>query len=234
MNDDYLTRYRKSPPREFSEALYQRINVPMSTKRTPSLRRLTFAAAVGIALIAALAFLPSARAAFNGLIVEVGGFTFIEPDEAEQGTPIPESQITTVPEDFLPLEEARAKLPYEISLPTWVPDGFTMSNTVRITHWPQVTPVTITWNSSNPRAAIIELMIFDRRMGWLVDTDDVSEVEVNGEPAALVGGTWDADTGTWNNKMDLSLSWMKGEEMYRLSAPGGTVEDLIRMAESIP
>jgi hypothetical protein len=235
MNDDFLTRYRKPPPREFSETLYKRINVQMDTKGTPSVRWLTIAAAIGMALVVALAFSPNARAAFNGLIVEIGGMTFLEPDETEmQATPIPESQITIVPEELIPLAEAQAKLPYEINLPTWVPDGFVMATTVRISYFPRATPVTITWNSSNPRAAIIELMIFGKRVSWVVDTADVSEVEVSGQPAALVGGSWNADTGQWTSGSDLTLSWMKGEEMYRLSAPGGTVEDLIRMAESIP
>ena len=113
MNDDFFTRYRKSPPREFSEALYKRINVPMNIKRTPSLRRLTFAAALCMALIAALAFSPAARAAFNGLIVEIGGMIFFESERsASQATPLPESQVTLVPEETLPLAEAQAKLPY--------------------------------------------------------------------------------------------------------------------------
>jgi hypothetical protein len=30
------------------------------------------------------------------------------------------------------------------------------------------------------------------------------------------------------------LSWMKGKEMYQLYSIGAAVEDLIRMAESIP
>ena len=54
MSDPFLTRYRKSPPRDYSETLYKRINVPMNTKRSLSLRRLTFAA-LCLALAAALA-----------------------------------------------------------------------------------------------------------------------------------------------------------------------------------
>jgi hypothetical protein len=234
-DDDFLTRFRKSPPQEFSEALYKRINVQMNTKRTPSLRRLTFAAALGMALIAALAFSPRARAAFNGLIVEIGEMIFMEPDEtARMATPLPESQITLVPEEILPLAEAQAKLPFSIRFPTWVPDGFVRSNSVRISYFPNITQAIITWSSSNPRAAIIELMIMDKRVNWVVETDNVHELQVNGQPAALVGGGWDAETGQWDSGADLSLSWMKDEQMYRLSSPGTPVEDLIRMAESIP
>jgi hypothetical protein len=235
MNDDFLTRYRKSPPREFSEALYKRINVQMDTKKTLSMRRLTFAAALGMALIAALAFSPTARAAFNGLILEIGGITFFEPDEtSSQATPLPESKVTIVPEEILSLAEAQAKLPFEISLPAWAPDGFVMGSSVRISYFgDKYTPAVITWYGSNPNVGNIDLMI-GQRVSWLVETDDVHEVEVNGQPAALVGGSWDADKGTWNNQSHLTLSWMKGDVMYQLSSPGAPVEDLIRMAESIP
>jgi hypothetical protein len=236
MNDDFLTRYRQLPPREFSEALYKRINVPMNTKRTPSIRRLTFAAAFCVALIAALAFSPAARAAFNGLIVEIGGMIFFESEESESpATPLPESQITLVPEELLPLAEAQAKLPYIISLPTWVPEGFKMSTSVRISYFPGGPPhSSITWYGSDPNVGNIELVISDRHVNWEVDTDSVEEVEVNGEPAALVAGTWSADTGQWDNQSALTLSWLKDDAMYQLFSPGASAEDLIRMAESIP
>jgi len=236
MNDDFLTRYRKSPPREFSEALYKRINVPMNIKRTSSLRRLTFAAALCMALIAALAISPNVRAAFNGLIVEIGGMIFFESEEPETlTTPLPESQITLVPEEILPLAEAQAKLPYTISLPTWIPDGFKMSTSVRISYFPGGPPhASITWYGSDPNFGNIELVISGRHVNWEVDTDSVDEVEVNGQPAALVAGTWSADTGQWDNQSALTLSWLKDDALYQLFSPGASAEDLIRMAESIP
>ena len=235
MNDDFLTRYRKSPPRDFSDALYERITIQMNARRIFPSWRLTFAAALSAALIAALMFLPAAPAAFNGLILEIGGITYLEPDETEsQAPPLPESQVTIVPEDILPLVDAQAKVPFAIRLPTWLPDGFVMSNSVRISYFGEkFTPVIITWYGSNPDVGNIELMI-GQRVSWLVNTGDVQEVEVNGQPAALIGGTWDVDTNQWQSQSDLTLSWMKGDVMYRLSSAGAAVEDLIRVAESIP
>jgi hypothetical protein len=236
MNEDFLTRHRKAPRREFSEALYKRINVPMDTRRFFRFRRLTFAAALAAALIAALAVSPSARAAFNGLIVEIGGMIFFESEESAKATPLPESQVTLVPEEILPLAEAQAKLPYTISLPAWVPEGFKPGTAVRVAHFPgaDAPQVTITWYGSDPDVGNIELTIFGQRINWLVETDDVQEVQVNGQPAALVEGSWDADAGQWNREAARILSWMKGNQMYQLYSPGASVEDLIRMAESIP
>jgi hypothetical protein len=236
MNDDFLTRHRKSPPRKFSEALYTRINVPMNTRKTFRFRRLTFAAALCSALIAALAFSPSARAAFNGLIVEIGGMNFFESEESASATPLPESQVTLVPEEIVPLAEAQAKLPYTISLPTWTPDGFKMGNSVRVAHFPGAAApqVTISWYGSDPKVGNIDLTIFGQRISWLVETNDVHEVQVNGQPAALVEGGWDVDTGQWSREAARMLHWMKGNEMYQLHSRGASVEDLIRIAESIP
>lgn len=235
MNEDFLTRHRKAPPREFGAALYKRINMQMNTRR--SFRPFTFAAALCVAILTALAFSPAARAAFNGLIVNIGGMIFFEPDEsASQATPLPEFKVTLVPEELLSLAEAEAKLPYPIRLPAWAPDGFTMGDSVRVAHFPgaDAPQVTITWYGSDRTVGNIDLLVLGQKVDWQVETDDVEEVEVNGQPAALVGGSWNADTGQWDGGSDLTLSWMKGEQMYLLRSPGASVEDLIRMAESIP
>jgi hypothetical protein len=93
--------------------------------------------------------------------------------------------------------------------------------------------VTITYYGSDPAVGNIDLTIYAQKITWQVETDDVQEVDVNGEPAALVIGGWDVDSG-WNRESARMLNWMKGEEMYQLHSVGAAVEDLIRMAESIP
>src|ERR1044071_4661170 len=147
MNDDFLTQFRKSPSHEFSAALYERINAPMITQKKFPLKRFTFATAVALALVAALTFSPSARARLLYLFKVIGGVTYEQTDDAgSPSTPVPESQITIVPEDYLSLDEARGKVPFEIHLPTWVPEGSTMIDTVRISYFgPKYTPVEIKW-----------------------------------------------------------------------------------------
>jgi uncharacterized protein DUF4367 len=233
MNDDFLTRFRKAPPREFSEALYERIRTEMKTQQNFKIRRMTFAAAICLAVIAALTFSPSARAAINGLVQQIGGITFLGPEDTADQAPVPESQVTIVPEDWLSLDKARGKVPFEISLPTWAPDGFTMSKTVRISYFGhRYTPVEITWYGSDATTGNIVLTV-GQPVNWLVDMDHLEEVQINGEPAGLTGGSWDADSGQWSGS-DATLTWKKGDVMYILSSPGAPVEDLIRMAESIP
>jgi hypothetical protein len=234
MNDEFLTRFRKTPPHEFSQALYERISTEMNTQRNFNIRRITFAAAFCLALIAALAFSPAARAAVNSLVRQIGGITYFGPDETEANQPpVPESQITLVPQERLALSEARAKLPYAISLPTWVPEGFTMGTSVRISYFgTKYTPAEIIWYGPDSIVGGFVLTV-GQPVGWYVDTDHLQEVQVNGQPAGLTGGNWDADTGKWDGEDDKTLTWMKGDVMYRLSARL-PVEDLIRVAESIP
>jgi hypothetical protein len=237
MNDDFLTRFRSTPRREFAAALYQRINIPMNMQRKFALKRLSFAAAICIALAAALAFSPNARAALTYLFREIGGITYVEEDisAGKLPPPLPESAITIVPEDIIPLSEAREKVPFEINLPTWVPEGFSMSATVRISYFGNhYTPVQITWSGGDPALGLIVLMV-GQRVNWEVDLDHVQEVQINGQPAGLTGGGWDADSGQWDTvNHNLTLTWMRGDVMYQLHSPSVTAEELIRVAESIP
>jgi hypothetical protein len=235
MNEDFLTNFRKTPRREFAAALYKRINIPMKTQSTILLRRVTFSAAIGLALIAALAFSPAAQAALSYLMREIGGITYIQPDEASsEATPVP-GQETTIREESMSLAEAQEVLPFAFSLPTWVPDGFVMGPSVTVSYFSEnYTPARISWWGPDMAAGPIVLIV-GPRVNWQVDLDHVQEVQVNGQPAGLTGGGWDADSGQWDSvHHNLTLTWMRGDIMYQLLSPAITAEEIIRVAESIP
>lgn len=239
MNDDFFTRFRKPPRREFAAELYKRINAPMNTPRNFGFRRLTFAVAIGVVLITALAFSPAARAAFNGLFRQIGGITYFEPAEDPNQRPLSESEVTLVPEERLPLDQARTRVPFDIQLPGWMPNGYTMSQTVRISYFPyQPTNGTnpfvyITWLKSQDGGGQIQLSIA-QPVSWVIDLDHLEEVQINGEPAGLAGGSWNYDTGAWDTTYgDRMLTWKLGDVMYQLQSSTATVEELIRIAESI-
>ena len=237
MNDDFLYQFHKLPRREFAAALYERINFPMNEQRKFTWKRLTVAAALSLALVAALAFSPSARAALSYIFLEIGGVTYVEEDPAAgpTATPLPESAITIVPQETLTLAEAREKFPLEFSLPTWVPDGYSMTPSVRLSYFPEnLTFVEISWWGPNFADGPIILSI-SRPVKWEVDLDHVQEVQINGQPAGLTGGGWDADTGQWDTgQHNLTLTWLRGDAMYVLHSPGITADEIIRVAESIP
>src|SRR5688500_10841584 len=107
MIDDFLIRFRKPPPSAFAAQLYNRLDTPLYTQRHLVIRRFSLAAAICLALLAALAFSPGARAAFNSLIQQIGGITFFGPEEtASQVIAAPGEEVIT-PEEILSISEAR-------------------------------------------------------------------------------------------------------------------------------
>lgn len=236
MNDDFLTRFRKPPRRAFVAQLYNRINTPMNTQRNFTFRRFSFAAAIGLALIAALTFSPSARAALDNLIKQIGGITYIQPEETTDVATPPPDEVSRVREERINLSQIQEKVPFEISLPTWVPDGYEVSESVLLRYFNEKFQfATISWWGANFADGPIELMV-GQPVNWAMDLAHVEEVQINGQPAGLAKGGWDADTGEWGGSGagNLTLTWMRGDLMYQLRSPGVTPEELIRVAESIP
>lgn len=118
MNDDFLTRFTKPPRPEFAAELYRRINPPATARPSFAVRAALAASALCAVLAATLLVSPAARAAVLSLIRDIGGVSFQETSDYPGS-----GDITTVPEEILSLEDAQVKLPYSISLPTWVPEG---------------------------------------------------------------------------------------------------------------
>lgn len=237
MNDDFLTRFRKPPRQEFVLALYKRINVPMNKQPNISFRRALAALAIGVALIAVFASSSTVRAAFQTLMKEIGGITYIQPEETiDEATPAPDEPSPRVREETISFSEIQDKVPFAISLPTWAPDGYVMSQSVMLRYFDgNLQLVYITWGGPNFVDGPI-VMLVGQRMNWAVDLDHLQEVEVNGQPAGLTNGGWDADTGEWGGAGagNVTLTWIHGDLMYQLMSPGATAEELIRMAESVP
>jgi hypothetical protein len=160
---------------------------------------------------------PAARAAVVSLIQEIGGVSFFETADYP-GIDKP----NIVPEKNLSLTEAQAELPFSISLPGWVPEGFVREETVRITRFSDAyTPVTITWRGkiANGEDASFELMIGQTIGDWVVGQESVETVEINGHDAALVRGMWNADKKEWDENTQttgLTLYWAKGETNRRI------------------
>jgi hypothetical protein len=241
MNDDFLAKFRKPPRPAFAVALHERIDTPMKAQYSFPVRRATLAIGLAVALVAAVAFSPTARAAVLTLIRQIGGIAYIGPEEVAGDSNPAAGEAQTVPEEMLSLSDAQAAVPYEIHLPQWVPDGYSMLSTVRVAYFPDIpknstTPmVFITWvGSRGPSGGQIQLTIGPTAQ-WLVDLGHLEEVQVSGQAAGLTTGGWNADTGWWDTShADLTLTWTRGDVMYQLSSATATTEELIQVAESIP
>jgi Domain of unknown function (DUF4367) len=233
MNDDFLTRFTKPPRPEFAAELYRRINPPATVRPSFAFRAALAASALCAVLAVTLLVSPAARAAVLSFLRDIGGVSF------QETTAYPGSEdISTVPEEILSLEDAQAKLPYAVSLPTWVPEGFTRDADVRITHFSEeYTPVTITWRGKTADGGdtLFELMIGQNTGSMIVGPDALETVQINGQDAAVVSGMWSADEKAWaTENTGLFLIWSRGDTTYSLFSPALPREDLILIAESIP
>lgn len=238
MNDDFLYDYHQPPRRAFSAALWARLEARPSAGsalRRP-LRWALAALVVGGLLMAGL---PAARAGLAEVLREIGGMVFNETDQYPGGTDGGE----TLAERTLTLAEARQALPFTFSLPTWAPEGYVLDEqSVAVLADPRFTLsyARLRWLSPEGTSYIYLMVDFnagETTVGEVsVGPGSVETVQVNGQPAALVRGSWGYDTQVWGADDLMFLLWLRGELAYRMSGVEGEVsaEDLIRMAQSIP
>lgn len=234
MNDDFL-KQPKSPRPAFANALFGRINQPVRTRTNSYSLRQAALTAAALSLVAALALAasPTAQAALAQLVKQIGGVTFVEDEQPIASSDVP----STVTEQTLTLDEVDS-LPYPISLPTWLPEGFVLDTNLTVTHFSDsYTPVQIAYWGEAPQgwSTPIYLLIGQNVVNWSVELEHVEEVQINGQAAALTRGAWNADTGEWNEaEGGLTLTWTKGDLQYQLMANDVGAETLIKVAESIP
>jgi predicted Zn-dependent protease len=116
-----------------------------------------------------------------------------------------------------------------------MPEGYALPDTAYLIRFPGM-------NNLELRATRFSLTIRDRHPGesdWqeVIGLNSLEEITVNGQPAALAHGGWNADIKAWDEAIDVwSLFWAHGEQVYILKTYGQSisVEDMIRIAESIP
>lgn len=238
MNDQFLQNYRKPPRQAFVQALRRRLEIHQRKAEKMSTFHLRPVLLGALTLILALALFfaisPAARAQLQDWIGQVGGVLFTATTRYPGGGP-----VTTVDEDLLSIAEARETLPFAINLPTWVPEGYTLRERVTVPHFEdQLARVAIRWSA--PEKAELMLTIEKRPAGaenrWVIGDGSLQEITVHGQPAALVRGAWDYDEKQWSHAGILTLFWPHDGQTYNLQAHEEyiPIEDLVRIAESIP
>lgn len=238
MNDRFLRRYRIAPRLAFSQDMRKRLEI--DEEKTLRVRPLLLRpVALGVitllmALTLTLVVSPSARAQVQDWVGQVGGVLFTTTGDYPGG----DEPVTIAPSGTMPLEEARAILPFTIDLPAWVPEGYVLEETVTFVHFEDgVERIFVQWRA--PQKALLELEIVNlppEKSNWLVGPESIEEVQVDGEPAALVRGGWNADTKQWENRGQLQLHVAHNGQTYILSTMETdiSVNELMRTAESLP
>ncbi len=238
MNDQFLRDYYKVPDQKALQLMEEKLRLTQNhthSQRWQLPLKPVLVVGVFIILIGVLLSVsPGVRAQVSEWIQQIGGVFVLETNEYPGSGP-----VETIPFEQYSFEEIANELPFEISLPGWIPEEFEIIPTVKVARFNQ-TAVTayIDWKSlSGP---ILSLMIQHRldgkNGGLIVGEGSVEEYLVNGEPAALVRGGWNADIQEWDfNLKVLTLSWKHDDQTYVLQGieDNISVEELLKIAESI-
>lgn len=199
------------------------------------LRPIAWSAVALLVILALLLVVPGARARMVDLVRQVGQVSLIETgDYPGDGEPV--DIIATRDMD---LQTAQTTLPLEINLPAWVPEEYILEDRVYVTQFSEgYTDVYLNWVKPGERKLTLHIssVTNDQPMSMIIGANSAEEVQVNGQPAALVRGGWSADSKQWEENGSLSIYWRLDGETYFLMAGEDdlTVEELIRIAESIP
>ena len=238
MNDKFLRSYRIAPRLAFAQDMRKRLEIDREKTlrvRTLLLRPVAIGAiTLLLVLTLTLVVSPAARAQVQDWVGQVGGVLFTATGDYPGG----DEPVTIAPSEKMSLEDASAILPFTIDLPTWVPEGYVLEETVTFVHFEDgVERIFIQWRA--PQKALLELEIENlppEESKWLVGQESIEEVLVDGEPAALVRGGWHADTKQWENPEILHLYIPHKGQTYIFSSMEKdiSVDELIRMAESLP
>jgi hypothetical protein len=245
MNDKFLEDYRKPPRREFILALYQRLQLDNTKADKMNLkfyRSMAFGALTLLLVFTlVLAVSPTVRAQLLDFVTEVGGIGFIETGKYP-GTA--EREVTVIPSEMFTLATVRERIGFDLALPTWVPEGYTLVDEVTVMDFTSsesdVIMAVIRWRNPEPWEMPISLRVSYRTGGepmkWIIGPESVEEVQINGQAAALVRGVWNADAKRWDSPEHLSLHWQHNGQTYELQVVEAQVNaaELIRIAESIP
>jgi hypothetical protein len=178
----------------------------------------TFAA--WIFLLAVLGFAlgvsPRVRGAALELIQEVGGLRFMEtsnyPGGDEGGEIVDSMQVS--------LDEVRLIFPGTISLPTFIPAGYSLDPEVELIDFQDGDlPIAIVNWEANPdgkrrslRLQIIYKPEDVQNLAEVVGEGVIEEITINGKPAALLGGGWNYDTRSYDPDIpSLRIRWVYDE-----------------------
>jgi hypothetical protein len=194
-----------------------------------------------LAFVLVLTTSPAVRAQLLDFVRDVGGVGFTETGKYPGK---PEREVTIIPSEKYTLATVRDRTGFDISLPTWLPDGYALIDEVTVMDFTSgdsdVIMAVIRWRNPEPWEMPISLNVSRRTNGepmkWIIGPDSVEEVQINGQAAALVRGTWNADAKRWDSPEHLSLHWQHNGQTYELQVVEAQIgaAELIRIAESIP
>ncbi len=145
------------------------------------------------------------------------------------------------------LTEAQKAVPFDFAIPTYIPSNLHQRPEVSVIRL-ETSVVKLLWRAT--QNGFVQLTIYPHNgvdnltptpVGktlfnkTLIGPDSNQEILINGHPAVLIYGGWDASQKTWSHQDQLTtLIWHNDGIQYKLLSFGQTLSlsDLIAMAES--
>lgn len=236
MNEEYIKGFRKSPDSRLAERIYARL---AKKERVERIKRYSFLSTLALMFVFGMlmTFSSRVRADVISYFMRIGGVPYTI-TAGPLGNPyIPTVEIEP---EFLSWEEARTRFSSPLQLPTYVPRGYEREAEVRFSVWGLNEPaLQVIWR--NEEQSWIQLFIDQCSedmlgCGMAAGEGALKEITLNGQPAALIRGGWDEAKQQYDLSGSIHVVWRYDENTVYViwSSNVSLVEELIRMAESVP
>lgn len=221
MNDEFMHEFYEAPRAEFADALYERISQQPQPRFPQTIAtKLTFRnAAVALMLmflVAACVYVVVEKRWDKVGVIHVAVQRTIKVENPSlSGEPL---VMEFQPPECLSIDEAREILRFRFKVPTWAPDGFTLSE--EICGFENLSPISdyahLNWEVTDKNTPMVldlrNLKQFNsatqkyevgststEMFGGPVSPGSYEVVQVLGQPAVLVRGDWNWEEAPWAN-----------------------------------
>ena len=226
MDDKFLYQLREQPRPEFTENLQRKLALsqPAPLFRGGRLKPAFSLLLIGLALAIALMSVTPVRSAVLSFLIRVGGLSF----NTTTDYPGDDSEVETIEDRTLPLNEAMALFPYPVHLP----QNVTLEQEVSVGELsPGNFHIFLRGQTQQGVRFYMDIMTNpDTNGGEIIFPDSVEEIFLDADhPAALIRGGWNYDTKVWDDAYGaVRIKWVLDNLLYTL---GGNIDDLEALLE---
>jgi len=226
MDDKFLYQLREQPRPEFTENLQRKLALsqPAPLFRGGRLKPAFSLLLIGLALAIALMSVTPVRSAVLSFLIRVGGLSF----NTTTDYPGDDSEVETIEDRTLPLNEAMALFPYPVHLP----QNVTLEQEVSVGELsPGNFHIFLRGQTQQGVRFYMDIMTNpDTNGGEIIFPDSVEEIFLDADhPAALIRGGWNYDTKVWDDAYGtVRIKWVLDNLLYDL---GGKIDDLEALLE---
>ncbi len=220
-----------------SPALQRRVQAIPRQKAARVMSRHLVGGVVALLVMALLFVSPPVEATLDEVQAIIGQIHLIV--RSVWPKPIATETVTPLETELMTLAEAKARLPFDFTLPAYVPDSLNRTGDKVAVAKLAIPMVKMEWRDSEGGFVQLTAAASSQKNQLtytVVGPDSQETLLINGQEAVLVRGGWDSESRTWSHQDRLlMLLWTVRGVQYRLLSFSRMVSpaELIAMAESI-